>query len=117
MEGRIKWRWHALDYSVFKVIYLKSSANEYAFVSIWDNQGESLADATKRIEADGKTKYLGSWVDLRKDSGRFMLTSGGEELIKNGLFTVPYAYPEKLQQMASGKTLVWNTANKTYALP
>ena len=107
----------APNYSVFKVVYLKCEAGEYAFVSHWNDQGESLESTTKRIETDGKTKYLGSWMPLRKDVGRFVLIGGNNELIENGLYYVSCEDPERLRLLAAGKTLVWDEVQKKYNIP
>ena len=107
---------HEPDYSIFRVIYLKCGAGNFALVSCCNNKDASLAGKTKRLEADGKTKYLGSWIHLQKDGARFVLVSPAE-LSTAGVTFFPYANPEMLKSLMERKQLTWNKVQKEYGTP
>lgn len=106
----------APDSLVYKVFYLRRQSLEYAFVLNWDNRRGSREDAAKRMEADGKTRFLGSWLPLQKQESRFILI-GLDELAENGVKFFPYQYADAMDKVLVTKRLVWNEVSQNYLAP
>jgi len=105
-----------VDYEVYKVVYLKGNNLEYAFVSSWDNQRGKREDLQKRVEADGKTKFLGSWLPLRKQGDMFVLISLNE-LEEHGINLFPYGNNDELHKWMINKKFNWDDSQKKYVSP
>lgn len=104
------------DFVIYKVVYFKHEDLEYTLVSDWNNKRGSRENFVKRVEADGRTKYLGDWVPLRKLEQGFVLITN-EELAESGIDFFPYAYSDELGKIIENKKLIWDDVRKKYISP
>lgn len=101
------------DFSIFRVIYLKTPNDSVIYIRNWNNKSGSEDVIKRQVESDKDTKYQGSWIHLKKVGDDFVLAVT-TELVESGISKFPYSDPELLNRITIDEKMFWDNPEDKY---